>query len=131
MTVGFASLVNCKEYQALADVLTFHVYGEPEVLEKAIKEARDFSSASGKPIFITETLANFAFMPYDVEALATDDGQLKHYQKVLPTLIKSPIGWMGWGLIVGRIFNPYCDIFYANGYPRPAAVYLEKALKEK
>jgi len=36
---------------------------------------------------------------------------------------------MGWGLMVGRGFNPYCDIFYSNGYPRPAALYLERMLK--
>jgi len=119
------------KYEAIADVLTFHIYGEPETVDRAIRAASDFSAKAGKPIFITETLANFAFMPYNVEALATDEGQLRHYQKVVPTLIKSPIGWMAWGLVVGRNFDPYCDIFYANGHPRPAAVYLERMLKEK
>jgi hypothetical protein len=129
VTVGFATLDYCMEFESLADVLTFHVYGDPEALEKAIQRARDFSAKAGKPIFITETLANFSFMPYDVETIATDEGQLRHYQKVLPTLIKSRIGWMSWGLVIGRIFDAYCDIFYANGHPRPAAVYLERMLK--
>jgi len=129
VTVGFATLDYCKEFAPLTDVLTFHVYGQPETLEKAFKEARDFSAKAGKPIVITETLANFSFMPYDIEVLATDEGQLKHYQKTVPTLMKSPIGWMAWGLVVGRIFDPYTDIFYANGYPRPAALYLEQTLK--
>jgi hypothetical protein len=130
VTIGFASLDYCKEFADLSDVLSFHVYGEPEVLEKAFSDAVHFSQKAGKAIVITETLANFAFMPFNMESLASDEGQLKHYQKVLPTLMKSPIGWMSWGLVVGRIFNPYCDIFYANGYPRPAAVYLERVLKE-
>jgi hypothetical protein len=43
--------------------------------------------------------------------------------------MKSPIGWMAWGLVVGRIFDSYTDIFYANGHPRPAAIYLEGMLK--
>ena len=115
--------------QALSDVLTYHVYSEPAILEKSVAEGRQFSKESGKQIFITETMANFAFMPFDVEKVASDDAQLKHYQKVVPTLLKSQIGWMSWGLVVGRIFNPYCDIFYANGYPRPAAIYLESVLK--
>jgi len=129
VTIGFATLDYCKEFESLADILTFHVYGPPETLEKAFREASDISRGSGKPIVITETLANFSFMPFDIETLATDEGQLKHYQKTVPTLMKSPIGWMAWGLVVGRIFDPYCDIFYANGYPRPAALYLEQTLK--
>jgi hypothetical protein len=131
VTIGFASLEYCKEFGRLADVLSFHVYGEPSVLETAFKEASTFSLKVSKPVIITETLANFAFMPFEIESLATDEGQLRHYQRTVPTLLKSPIGWMAWGLVVGRIFNPYCDIFYANGYPRPAAIYLERALKEK
>jgi Cellulase (glycosyl hydrolase family 5) len=129
VTIGFATLENCLEYEALADVLTFHVYGEPERLKETIGKARSGGARTGKPIFITETLANFHFPPLNVEKLATDEGQLDHYQRVLPVLLESQIGWMGWGLIVGRIFNPYCDIFYSNGYPRPAALYLERMLK--
>jgi hypothetical protein len=128
VTVGFAALKSCMEYESLSDVLTFHVYA-PERLQAEIEQAHSFGAKLGKPIFITETLANFSFMPYDVEKLATDEGQLEHYQKVLPILIKSPIGWMAWGLVVGRIFDSYTDIFYANGHPRPAAIYLEGMLK--
>ncbi len=129
VTIGFASLENCLEYEALADVLTFHVYAEPEKLREVTGKARSLGGRTGKPIFITETLANFSFPPLNVEKLATDEGQLEHYQKVLPVLLSSQVGWMGWGLMVGRIFIPYCDIFYGNGYPRPAALYLERMLK--
>jgi hypothetical protein len=128
VTVGFARLESAMEHESLADVLTFHVYA-PDRIEAQIEQAVTFGTKVGKPIFITETLANFSFMPYDVEKLATDEGQLEHYKKVLPKLIKSPIGWMAWGLVVGRIFDSYTDIFYANGHPRPAAVYLESMLK--
>jgi hypothetical protein len=128
VTVGFARLESAMEYESLADVLTFHTYA-PERMEAQFEQARTFGTKVGKPIFITETLANFSFMPYDVEKLATDEGQLEHYKKVLPKLIKSPIGWMAWGLVVGRIFDSYTDIFYANGHPRPAAIYLESMLK--
>jgi hypothetical protein len=128
ITIGFANLQSCMQYEALADVLTFHTY-EPDRMKQEIEQAHAFGTKVGKPIFITETLANFQFMPYDVESLATDQGQLEHYQKVLPILMDSPIGWMAWGLVVGRIFDSYTDIFYANGHPRPAAHYLERTLK--
>jgi len=129
VTIGFIGLENCLEYEALADVLTYHIYGEPEKLKESIGKALSLAVRTGKPIFITETLANFSFPPLNIEKLATDQGQLEHYQKVLPALLESRIGWMGWGLMVGRGFNPYCDIFYSNGYPRPAALYLERMLK--
>jgi hypothetical protein len=44
-------------------------------------------------------------------------------------LVKSPTGWMAWGPVVSRVFDPFCDIFYPDGHPRPAAIYLEKTLK--
>ena len=82
VTVGFANLDHTREFADVADVLTYHVYGEPEALEKSIAEASALSLKASKPIFITETLANFAFMPFDVEKVASDEAQLKHYQKV-------------------------------------------------
>jgi hypothetical protein len=111
-------------------VITFHVYGNPERIASAVEKASAFSTTVGKPTFISETLANFSFPPYDVTELATDQGQLNHYQKVVPALLKSNMGWMAWGLVVGRIFDSYTDIFYANGHPRPAAVYLREMLRQ-
>lgn len=132
VTAGFASLEACMAMEALVDVLTFHIYStEPEKLRAVIERAKAFSDKVGKPIFCTETLANFRFGPYDIETLATDQGQLEHYQKIVPVWLDAPIGWMAWGLVVGRIFDSYTDIFYANGHPRPAAGYLERMLKSK
>jgi hypothetical protein len=132
VTAGFASFETCMEFEAIADTLTFHFYTDkPEGLLATMEKARAFGEKVGKPIFNTETLANFSFGPYNVEKLATDQGQLEHYQKLVPALLESRIGWMAWGLVVGRIFDSYCDIFYANGHPRPAAVYLERMLKSK
>jgi hypothetical protein len=129
-TVGFAALESCMRYEQLADVLTYHVYGEPDRIQASVEKANAFAAKAGKPIFITETLANFTFPPYDVAELATDQGQLEHYRKVLPALLKANIGWMAWGLVVGRIFDSYTDIFYANGHPRPAALYLREMLRK-
>ena len=127
--VGWASLENAKKYSDLADVVTFHVYGDAAGLKASIDSAQAFGKKSKKPILITETLANWDFGKPDFGAMATDEAQLAHYQDVLPTLVKSPIGWIGWGMVISRDFDPFTDIFYPNGIPRPAAVFLEKSLK--
>lgn len=128
VSVGWASLEDAEEHSSWSDVITFHVYGDAARLSKSITEARDFSEKSKKQILITETLANWDFGKPDFGAMATDEAQLAHYRDVLPVLIKSPVGWMGWGMVISRDFDPYTDIFYPNGTPRPAATFLEKAL---
>jgi len=127
--VGWAALDNAEKYSNLADVVTFHVYGNAAQLSAAIEKAQAFGEKSKKRILITETLANWDFGKPDFGAMATDEAQLAHYQEVLPVLTKSPVGWIGWGMVMSRDFDPYTDIFYPNGVPRPAAVFLEKSLK--
>jgi len=129
-SVGWAQLDNASKYADLADVLTFHIYAEPERLKSTIDRAVEVSRKAGKRILITETLANWDFGSPDFPGLASDEKQLAHYRKVLPVLINSPVGWIAWGMIINRTFDPYTDIFYPNGQPRPAAIYLEKTLKE-
>lgn len=123
------NLQNAEKYSYLSNVVTFHVYGGPEKTQREIDEAEAFSKRSGERVLITETLANWDLGAQDLGRLATDAEQLKHYQGVLPVLMKSPIGWTGWGLVLPRDFDPYTDIFYPDGIPRPAALYLGKTLK--
>lgn len=129
LSVGWASLENAGKYSSLADVITFHVYGDSARLRNTIAQAQEISEKSKKKILITETLANWDFGKPDFGAMATDEAQLAHYQEVLPVLVHSPIGWIGWGMVISNDFDPYTDIYYPNGIPRPAAVFLEKALK--
>jgi hypothetical protein len=129
VSIGWASLENAKKYSELADVVTFHTYGDASQLDASIRKAQEFSEKAKKRIFITETLANWDFGKPDFGAVATDEAQLAHYQEVLPVLVKAPIGWIGWGMVVSRDFDPFTDIFYPNGMPRPAAVFLEKSLR--
>ena len=131
VSIGWASLEEAAHHANLADVLTFHVYAEGDSLEATIARAVDLGRRTHKPIFITETLANFDFGKPDFGSLASDEAQLAHYQKVLPILLRSPVGWMAWGLVISRDFDPSTDIFYPNGEPRPAALYLERELKPK
>jgi hypothetical protein len=114
----------------LADVITFHIYGDAAQLNAGIEKARAFGARAKKQILITETLANWDFGKPDFGAVATDEAQLEHYRDVLPVLARSPIGWIGWGMVISRDFDPYTDIFYPNGIPRPAAIFLEQTLKE-
>jgi hypothetical protein len=126
---GWASLEDAEKYADLADVVTFHIYAEPEKLQPVIEKAQAFGKSVGKPVLITETLANWDFGAPDFGKLTTDEAQLAHYQRVLPVLMKSPIGWMAWGLVISHVFEPFTDIFYPDGHPRPAALFLEKTLK--
>jgi len=128
VSIGWADLEDSRKHADLVDVLNFHVYAEPDKLQQTIDQAVAIGKNAGKPIIITETLANWVGSP-NFSKLASDEGQLAHYQKVLPVLLKSPIGWMAWGLVISRDFDPFCDIFYPDGHPRPAAVYLEEMLK--
>jgi len=129
MGIGWATLENAKKYSDWADVVTFHIYGDAGQLNAAIRNAREFKEKSNKQILITETLANWDFGKPDFGAMATDEAQLAHYRDVLPVLVQSPIGWIGWGMVISRDFDPFTDIFYPNGIPRPAALYLERTLK--
>jgi hypothetical protein len=128
--VGWATLDDAEKYSDLADVITFHIYGDASQLNAGIEKARVFSEKSSKQILITETLANWDFGRSDFGTAATDEAQLEHYRDVLPVLVRSPIGWIGWGMVISRDFDPYTDIFYPNGIPRPAAVFLERTLRE-
>ena len=129
LSVGWAQLQNAEKYADLADVLTFHVYGEPARLQSVINEAVSVSKRCNKQILITETLANWDFGSPEFGRLASDEQQLAHYQNDLPVLMKSPIGWIAWGMIVNRTFDPFTDIFYPDGHPRPAAIYLQEMLR--
>ncbi len=129
VSIGWARLDNCKKYADLVDVLTFHVYRGPEELQRTIEQALTYSKKTGKQILITETLANWDFGSPQFPGLTSDEQQLGHYQEVLPVLIRARIGWMAWGMMVSRCFEPFTGILYPNGLPRPAALYLEKMLK--
>jgi hypothetical protein len=129
LSVGWAQLQNAEKHSDLADVLTFHVYGEPVRLQSVIDDAVSVSKRYSKQVLITETLANWDFGSPAFGLLASDEQQLIHYQKDLPVLLKSPIGWIAWGMVMNRTFDPFTDIFYPNGQPRPAAVYLQEMLK--
>ena len=130
VSVGWAHLDNSARHAGLADVLTYHVYGNAAQLQSSLEKAGGISRSAGKQILITETLANWDFGSPDFGRMSTDEAQLAHYQEVLPVLVKSPIGWIGWGMVMSRDFNPYTDIFYPDGHPRPAAVHLRRALTE-
>src|ERR1051326_1930328 len=127
--VGWAMFDNAKNYAQLSDVVTFHTYGDANKLQKDIDAAREFEQQSGKRVLITETLANWDFGRPDFGKLSSDEEQLAHYKSVLPMLVKSPVGWMGWGLVISHDFDPWTDIFYPNGTPRPAAQFLKTMLQ--
>lgn len=99
-----------------SDVITFHHYGWPEVLEGRIKQLQTY----GRPIICTEYLARGA-------------GSL--FENSLPIAVKYKVGMINWGFVLGKtqtnfpwdswqkpyVDNPpvvwHHDIFYPDGKP--------------
>ena len=80
-TIGSADL---KDLQALAryqTVLSIHSYQLGDDLAKTLRAAAAFARETGKPILLTEGLANTDdwLRSYGDESLSTDEGQLRHY----------------------------------------------------
>jgi hypothetical protein len=99
-----------------SDVITFHVYDWPEVLERKIQQLATYK----RPIICTEYLARGA-------------GSL--FETALPIAVKYNVGMINWGFVVGKTQTqfpwdswqrPYTDkppvvwhhdIFHADGKP--------------
>jgi hypothetical protein len=129
-TIGSADF---KDLQALAryqTLLSIHSYQLGDDLARTLGAAATFAREAGKPILLTECLANTDnwLRSYGDESLSTDEGQLRHYQRTLPLILNSRLGWYAWAGITGHMFTPTTDIMYSNGYLRPAALYLQRQL---
>ena len=99
-----------------SDVITFHVYDWPEVLERKILQLKTY----GRPIIVTEYLARGAGSTFDSS---------------LPIAFKHRVGMINWGLVDGKTQTrypwdswqkPYTqsqpavwhhDVFHADGRP--------------
>ncbi len=103
-----------------------------DALEKVLKAASEFAEKQHKGLILSECLANTDdwLKSYGEESLSTDEGQLRHYERTLPIILKSGIGFYAFGGFVGRMFTPTTDLIYPNGYIRPAAAYLQRELAE-
>ncbi|HKU88933.1 MAG TPA: hypothetical protein VJP84_04030 [Steroidobacteraceae bacterium] len=111
-----------------SDVITFHVYDWPEVLERRVRQLQ----AYGRPIICTEYLARGAGSTFDTS---------------LPLARRLHVGMINWGLVLGKTQTnfpwdswqkPYTqnppvvwhhDVFHADGKPyRQAEVDQVRAL---
>jgi hypothetical protein len=99
-----------------SDIITFHVYDWPEVLERRIKQLASW----GRPLICTEYLARGAGSTFDTS---------------LPVARRYDVGMVNWGFVVGRTQTnlpwdswqkPYTqsqpvvwhhDVFHADGTP--------------
>ena len=99
-----------------SDIITFHVYDWPEVLERRIKELQPY----GRPIVATEYLARGAGSTFDTS---------------LPVARRYNVGMINWGFVLGKTQTnfpwdswqkPYTqsqplvwhhDVFHADGKP--------------
>lgn len=131
VTIGSSSLERMRKTQSDVDLLSLHVYSPARQTRAILDRARAFAGSVRKPLLVTECLANTDnwLTVFGDERLATDAGQLAHYEKVLPVLMNSHLGWYSWGFVVGHLFGGFTGIIYQNGYRRPAAMYLAKTLR--
>jgi hypothetical protein len=98
-----------------ADVITFHVYDWPEVLERRISQLQTY----GRPLICTEYLARGAGSTFDTS---------------LPVARRHDVGMINWGFVLGKTQTnlpwdswqkPYIqppvvwhhDVFHADGRP--------------
>ncbi|MEW5979655.1 MAG: hypothetical protein AB1898_27975 [Acidobacteriota bacterium] len=131
-TIGAQNVDQMKVLANEADVLSFHTYRLGAQLSEQLEQAKAFAHTQNKPLLLTECLANTDnwLKTHGEERLSNDEGQLQHYEQILPIIQRSGMGWYSWGFVVGRMFTPFTDILYSNGYRRPAAVYLEQQLRK-
>ncbi len=131
-TIGSSDLKDMESLAQYQTVLSIHSYVLGDALEKVLKAASEFAEQQHKGLILSECLANTDdwLKSYGEESLSTDEGQLRHYERTLPIILKSGIGFYAFGGFVGRMFTPTTDLIYPNGYIRPAAVYLQRELSE-
>jgi uncharacterized protein YchJ len=129
-TIGSSNLEDMKSFAQYQTVLSIHSYVLGDELARNLKTAADFAGQAHKGIILSECLANTDdwLKSYGEERVSTDEGQLKHYERTLPLILNSGIGWYAWGGMVGRMFTPTTDLVYPSGYLRPAALYLQRVL---
>lgn len=110
-TIGSSNLEDMKALASYQTVLSIHSYLLGDELVKALKAASDAARQMDKDVVLTEGIANTNnwLVAYGEEVLSTDEGQLSHYQKTLPIVMKSGMGWYVWGGIVGQMFTPSTD----------------------
>ena len=129
-TIGSSNLDDMRALSSYQTVLSIHSYLLGDKLVKTLQAAREFAREAGKPVILTECLANTDnwLTSYGDESISTDEGQLRHYQRTLPLILNSGMGWYAWAGIAGHMFTPSTDILYSSGYLRPAALYLQHTL---
>ncbi|MEO8018683.1 MAG: 1,4-beta-xylanase [Pseudomonadota bacterium] len=66
-----------------SDIITFHVYDWPEILERRIRQLQPY----GRPIMVTEYLARGAGSTFDTS---------------LPIAIRYKVGMINWGFVLGK-----------------------------
>lgn len=132
ITVGVTFLERAELVEDLIGVISFHRYigPNPDKWAAHLEEANQYAQLKGKPILLTE----WGYPTWGAQRYAgriiTDDEQAKFYQEVLPVLMRSKIGWQIFDLMMG--YGPFgrMSLFKPNGEPRPAAVVIEKHLKQ-
>lgn len=109
VTIGCATVKGMKDLSEYVDILQFHDYSDTrEGIRNTIKEAREFSEQTGKPVFNGEMGCIARANPYDVT--------LQEHQE-------AGMGWYIWELmIVRKGWGNVHGVFYEDGTVRDPSI---------
>jgi len=133
ITVGVTFLERAEMVEDLVEVISFHRYlgPDPKKWKAHLEEANQYSKQKGKPILLTEWgYPTWGAQRY-AKRIMTGGEQAKFYREILPVMTHAQVGWYVFDLVMG--YGPFAriSILKPNGEPRPAAVVIEKHLKQE
>ena len=132
VTIGVTILDRVEYVEDLVDLICFHSYEtDPEKWKLLLKKAAQYAELNGKPVLLTEWGYPTWGTVVSAGRLITNVDKLKFYEKVMPLLQESKIGWYFFDLIMGRSPFARISVLKPNGDRRPSALVIEKYLGKR
>ncbi len=129
ITIGVTVPDRVEYVEDMVDFISFHSYEtDPEKWKLLLKKAVEYAELKGKPVLLTEWGYPTWWMSVSENRLITDEEQSEYYEKVMPLLLESKIGWYLFDLVMGRSPFARISIIKSNGDRRPSALVVEKYL---
>ncbi|NOY07675.1 MAG: cellulase family glycosylhydrolase [Spirochaetes bacterium] len=132
VTIGVTVLDRAEYVEDLVDLICFHSYEtDPEKWKLLLKKANRYAELKGKPVLLTEWGYPAWGTVVSEGRLITDEDQSEFYEKIMPLLKESKIGWYLFDLIMGCSPFAHISVLKTDGDRRPSALVVEKYLEKK
>ncbi len=126
LTVGSLNQRDMRDVMEIVDVASVHSYlASGVLLHESLKDCVREAEAAAKELILSE----WGSAIYHIPMAATDEQQLRHYERTLPIVMSNGVSWFLWELMVGNSPFACCGLLYPNGYKRPAAWLIQAALR--